>query len=81
MLTKEKRMDLVNNIVRYENDEMSDEETITFFQALVDNGMAWNLQGHYGRMATHLIEEGFISEVNNEKGFSSKTKTLHTEEK
>ena len=44
----------------YENGEMSDEETIEFFQTLVNTGMAWQLQGHYGRTAMSLIESGIV---------------------
>ncbi len=54
-------MSLVDNIIKYENDEMTEEETIEFFQGLVNTGLAWSLQGHYGRVATHLIEEGLIA--------------------
>lgn len=51
-------MDIVDKIIRYENGEMDEDEIITFFQELIDNGMAWTLQGHYGRMAQELIERG-----------------------
>ena len=54
-------MSLVDNIIKYENNEMTEEETIEFFQGLVNTGLAWSLQGHYGRVATHLIEEGLIA--------------------
>jgi hypothetical protein len=40
---------------------MSDEEEITFFQALINNGMAWTLQGMYGRRATELIKAGLCT--------------------
>ena len=52
---------LLDSIIRYESDEMNEEETIEFFQGLVNTGLAWSLQGHYGRVATHLIEEGLIA--------------------
>lgn len=54
--------DLVDKFVRFENDEMEDDETIDFFQYLVDTGMVWRLQGSYGRMAQYLIEIGVVSD-------------------
>lgn len=47
-------MDLVDKIIRYENGEMDKEETLEFFQELVDSGLVWKLQGHYGRTAIAL---------------------------
>lgn len=52
-------MPSVDKIMRYEDGEMDDEETVTFFQELIDSGVAWQLQGHYGRMATDLIKAGY----------------------
>lgn len=37
------------------------EEMIQAWQMLVDTGMAWKLQGWFGRTATDLIEEGLIN--------------------
>lgn len=51
-------LDLTGDIIDYEQGELSEEETIAMFQALIDNGMAWELQGHYGRTAARLIEAG-----------------------
>jgi len=48
----------VNSIIRYENGNMGEEEMILFFQQLINSGLCWSLQGHYGRMANRLIEEG-----------------------
>ena len=51
-------LDLTTKIVAYEEDELNGLEIIELFQELIDNGMAWKLQGHYGRMAIDLIESG-----------------------
>jgi hypothetical protein len=40
----------------------SEEQVIEAWQTLVDTGMAWQLQGWFGRTARHLIEEGYINE-------------------
>lgn len=52
--------DLVDRIMRYENGVMDEQGTLELFQTLVDNGMAWTLQGHYGRTALALLESGLI---------------------
>lgn len=52
---------LTSNIIAFENGELGEVAIISLFQNLVDNGMAWTLQGSYGRMATALIDEGLIS--------------------
>jgi len=54
-------IDLTSKIIAYEQDELNEEETVELFQELIDNGMAWSLQGHYGRMATDLIESGYCT--------------------
>ena len=57
MKTK-KSFDVFESIISYENEELSGEEIIILFQKLIDNGMAWTLQGHYGRTAKALIDAG-----------------------
>lgn len=55
-----KRRFTVDQIIRYENGEMEQHEIVELFQLLVDTGDAWSLQGHYGRVAMHLIEAGLV---------------------
>lgn len=50
--------DLVGNIMAYEAGELTHEEVVDFFQMLINTGLAWQLQGSYGRMAAHFIEVG-----------------------
>ena len=38
------------------------EEQVEAWQHLIDSGLAWSLQGWFGRMATVLIKEGAINE-------------------
>lgn len=39
--------------------EVEDQDTyIEAWQLLIDTGMAWQLQGFFGRTAKHLIESG-----------------------
>jgi hypothetical protein len=47
-------------LMKYEDGQMAEEELVSLFQKLVDTGMAWQLQGHYGRTAQTLIEMGLI---------------------
>lgn len=54
-------MDNIDNIIAYESGDLSDEESIKLFQNLVDTGLAWQLQGHYGRTAQNLIDLGYIT--------------------
>lgn len=51
-------MPSIDRIMAYEQGELNQEKTIELFQELIDSGMAWSLQGHYGRTATALIEAG-----------------------
>ena len=49
---------LTDMIIKYEMGQLDDIDVIALFQELIDNGMDWRLQGHYGRMVKALIEAG-----------------------
>ena len=55
---------MIDKIIRYENGIMSEEEIVMLFQELINTGMAWKLQGHYGRTAMYLIERGCCENTN-----------------
>jgi len=56
-----KPYDVTGAIIAYEQGELDEDGCITLFQHLVDTGLAWQLQGHYGRTAAGLIEAGHIT--------------------
>jgi hypothetical protein len=55
-----KPYDLTGAIIAFEQGELGEEEVRTLFQHLVDTGMAWRLQGFYGRQAQAMIDAGEI---------------------
>ena len=58
-------LDLVGDIIAFESGELGDNETIRLFANLVKTGLAWSLQGNYGRFAERLIRRGFINREGN----------------
>jgi hypothetical protein len=58
--TTDEGYDSVSALMRYEAGELDEAETIRLFQHLVSNGLAWKLQGHYGRRADELLKAGQI---------------------
>lgn len=54
-------MNEVDGIIAYEQGELDEEQAIKLFQKLVDSGLAWKLQGSYGRTAKALIEAGYVT--------------------
>lgn len=55
--------DVTGAIIDFECGNLSDEGVIALFQHLVDTGMAWTLQGSYGRTARTLIEAGLVTQA------------------
>jgi hypothetical protein len=39
----------------------TEEQVIKAWQHLIDTGLAWQLQGFFGRTARNLIEEGYCT--------------------
>jgi hypothetical protein len=62
MTTKE--YSLVDKIIAFEEGGLTEVEIIALFQHLVDTGLAWSLQGSYGRVARLLLEEELITAPN-----------------
>jgi hypothetical protein len=58
------QLDLVCLLLDFESGELDEESTIELFQYLVDTGLAWSLQGFYGRTALDLINAGLVVERN-----------------
>ena len=46
-------------------DPANEEEQIEAWQHLIDSGLAWSLQGWFGRNASSLIEQGICTNNNN----------------
>lgn len=51
----------VGQLMAYENGELDNAATLELFAQLIASGMAWQLQGSYGRAAASLIERGYIT--------------------
>jgi hypothetical protein len=49
-----------DDFIRWEDGDMTLDQEILFFQTLVDQGLAFKLQGMYGRRAEQLIKEGYV---------------------
>ena len=55
--------DLAVRLTQYETGEATQDEEVELFQDLVDSGLAWSLQGSYGRHASALISAGLVEAV------------------
>lgn len=63
MTELKKIFDTAGQIIRWESGELSQIETVELFQNLIDTGLAWELQGTYGRAARHFIDAGLCHEI------------------
>lgn len=53
-------LDFTGRLIAFESGALREDQILDLFQDLVDTGMAWKLQGTYGRTALALIESGHI---------------------
>ncbi|MFJ3775251.1 hypothetical protein ACIPX0_26510 [Streptomyces sp. NPDC090075] len=53
--------DITLDLIAFEADELEIDEIVDLFATLIRSGMAWTLQGSYGRTAQALIDQGVIS--------------------
>jgi len=58
-------IDLIDYIIDYESGTLSDQDTLKMFSDMIKTGKAWSLQGHYGRTASSLIEDGWLDRQGN----------------
>ena len=57
---KTKDFDQLSSMMAWEQGDLDEQGTIELFQNLVDTGLAWQLQGAYGRQAEALIDAGEV---------------------
>jgi len=50
---------MVDDIIAYEEGNLTVDQTVNLFQKLINTGYDWILAGHYVRMSRHLIDEGY----------------------
>ena len=53
-------MRLVDQLIAYEEGQITHDEEVAFFEHLVETGVCWQLSGHYQRVGATLIEAGLI---------------------
>lgn len=53
------------DLMAYENGSLGALDTLNLFSHLVRTGMAWTLQGAYGRQAARFIDAGWLDNQGN----------------
>jgi hypothetical protein len=53
--------DIAIDLITYEEGTLDARGTLELFGLLVKSGMAWTLQGSYGRTANELIHYGYLT--------------------
>jgi hypothetical protein len=53
-------MTTLDKIIKFEDGELDNLETVELFSDLIKSGQAWALQGSYGRLASDLIQRNLI---------------------
>lgn len=54
-------MDLYQRVIEYETEDHTLEWIVQLFADLIATGLAWRLQGRYGREAKRYIDNGIIN--------------------
>jgi len=62
---KQKKINLFDMIIAYESGDLTAEDILKLFAELIRTGWAYSLQGHYGKVATGLIRQGYIDKEGN----------------
>lgn len=56
----------IQEMMDFEDGNLTGDALVAMFQKLINTGLAWRLQGFYGRTAKSLIGQGLCHEANNE---------------
>jgi hypothetical protein len=50
----------MKELIKYTNGELTDVESVTLFQELLDSGIIWKMDSDYQTEAKRLLSEGLI---------------------
>lgn len=67
--TKVNKENSVDYIIQFEDGSLGANDILELFSYLLSTGLAWQLQGFYGRTASRLIEMGYITKDGTIKKF------------